>query len=82
MQFEMVVVKDQEANGSCDQPKARNGDRVCAYIIMNQDQIHHKVDFKSMYMYLVVLPYILSALAQLGCLYIFVQITIYIICID
>ena len=61
-------------------PWARNGDGVCAYIIMNQDQIINIRHFKSVYVYLFQLLYILSLLAQLGYLYIFVPITIYIIC--
>ena len=34
VQFEMVVVQDQEAKGSCDESKARNGDGFRAYVIM------------------------------------------------
>jgi len=59
---------------------ARNGDGVCAYIIMKQDQIICIRHFKSVYAYLFQLPYILWVVAQLGCLYIFVPIAIYIIC--
>jgi hypothetical protein len=59
---------------------ARNGTGFCAYIILNQDQIISISHFKSVYICLFQLLYILSWLARLGCLYIFVSITIYIIC--